>query len=119
MVHTESRLPTDRSLRIGLLFATAVVVSIAMAGTVALAQEGPNQMNGSSIQLDGEFGYASGASDSLNLGGKSMAVQMWVKHDGTSDEDATLVRKGNGGFEARFVGSGGGGPIYFDPGGGL
>ncbi len=45
-----------------------------------------------------------------------MAIQMWVKHDGTSDEDATLIRKGNGGFEARFVGSGEERPIYFDLG---
>lgn len=72
----------------------------------------PDQTDGSALQLDGEFGYASGASDSLNLADKSMTIQAWVKHDGGSEEDAVIVQKGNG-YGLHFLGSGEERPVQF------
>jgi hypothetical protein len=80
--------------------------------TLQVDESGPTQLNGSALQLDGEFGYATGASDSLILGEKSMTIQAWVKHDGNSEDGAVIVQKGNG-YGLHFVGSGEERPVQF------
>jgi len=104
-----------RKLPVAIVSVLVVVGMAALLGVATqgvLAQEQPDQADGSSVQLDGEFGHVSGASNSLGLSGKSMTIQAWVKHDGDSQENAVIVRKGNG-YRLELSGSGEERPVKF------
>ena len=62
------------------------------------------------LVLDGNLDYAVAPDTStLSVTGKAFAVELWVRHDGTSGEDAMILDKldtNNNGFQLHFVGSG-------------
>ncbi len=64
---------------------------------------------GNALSLSGDGDYA-GVSDrqSLDIDGELLTMEAWVKHDGTSDEDARIIDKiGNDvGYQLSLVGSG-------------
>lgn len=73
----------------------------------------PNPLRGgASLSLDGTSDYGRLTDrPSLDIRGNAFTLELWVKHDGESDNDAILVDKtdgaaSTGGYELRFVGEG-------------
>jgi hypothetical protein len=72
---------------------------------------------GGSLSLGGGSYATVGDRESLDLTDGTMTAEMWVKHDGESDTDATIFRKGSGsGYHVRMLGAGEERPLEFDIG---
>lgn len=80
--------------------------------TTALAQNKSQK-----LVLDGDLDYATTAdANSLDITGKAITVEAWIKHDGNSDENAFILNKTEPdamGYDLQLVGSGEEVPVKF------
>ncbi len=87
-----------------------------ITGTPYNGSEPTPMKGGAALSLDGDLDYAA-ASDrpSLSITGQSITVEAWIKHDGSSDADAMILDKQDGGhgYQLSLVGSGEEVPVKF------
>ena len=83
------------------LFVLAFIMITTWSANVFAQQGGLN--------LDGNGDYATATNGpSLDISGKAITLEAWVKHDGNSNKDAVIIEKGydSGGYELSLSGDG-------------
>jgi hypothetical protein len=88
-------------------------------GVQTARDDGVRQQQRNGLSIGGEsLGYAlAGSTPSLNFSDSLEAtIELWINHDGTSDEDAILLEKnegGSNGYQISFDGGGEEPPLWF------